>query len=77
MAKKNGKEISFNIFVTVDEKGVLKSLKSDFVMANFKRFYSAVKAAKKIMADWSDEEDDDIDMVILPTENVYVITDDE
>ena len=46
-------------------------------MANFKRFYSAVEAAEKIMTDWSDEEDDNIDMVMLPTENVYVVTDDE
>ena len=47
----------------------LKSLKTAIVMANFKWFYSAVETTKKVMDDWSDEEYDNIEMVILPSEN--------
>ena len=49
----------------VDEKVVLKSLKTEFAIANFQRLHSAVEAAEKMMADWSDKEDDNIDMIIL------------
>ena len=35
-SKRNGKDISLNIFVVVDEKGVLNSLKIDFLIAIFK-----------------------------------------
>ena len=49
----------------VDEKVALKSLKTEFAIANFQRLHSAVEAAEKMMADWSDKEDDNIDMIIL------------
>ena len=49
----------------VDEKVVLKSLKTEFAIANFQRLHSAVEAVEKMMADWSDKEDDNIDMIIL------------
>ena len=35
-------------------------------MAKFKYFFSAVEAAEKVMAEWSDEEEDNIDIVLLP-----------
>ena len=43
-------------------------------MFNFKQLYCAVEVAKKIMADWSDKEDD---IAILPSENVDAVGDDE
>ena len=46
-------------------------------MAKFKYFFSAVEAAEKIMAEWSDEEEDNIDIVLLPPENIDAVTDDE
>ena len=46
-------------------------------MAKFKYFFSAVEAAEKIMAEWSDEEEDNIDIVLLPPENIAAGTDDE
>ena len=33
-------------------------------MAKFKCIFSAVEAAEKIMAAWSDEEEDNIDIVV-------------
>ena len=45
-------------------------------MAKFKYFFSALEAAEKIMAKWSDEEDN-IDTVLLPPENMDAVTDDE
>lgn len=76
-SKTNGKQISVNIFVMLEEKAILQSLKIDFIMANYKRLWSAFEAAKKIMANWSDEEDDITDMVILPQGSVDAVTDDE
>ena len=50
----------------------------DIEMANFKCLFSAVEAAEKIMAEWSDEvEEDNIDIVLLPPENIDAVTDDE
>ena len=46
-------------------------------MAKFKYFFSAVEAAEKIMAEWSDEEEDNIDIVLLPPENIDAVTDEE
>lgn len=46
-------------------------------MVSFKRLYSAIEVAVKVMANWSDREDDIIDMVILPPENVDDPTDDK
>ena len=46
-------------------------------MAKFKYLFSAVEAAEKIMAEWSDEEEDNIDIVLLPPENIDAVTDDE
>ena len=47
----------------------LKSLKTAIVMANFKWFYSAVEATRKVMDDWSDKEYDNIEMDILSSQN--------
>ena len=46
-------------------------------MAEFKYLFSAVEAAEKIMAEWSDEEEDNIDIVLLPQGNIDAGTDDE
>ena len=46
-------------------------------MAEFKYLFSAVEAAEKIMAEWSDEEEDNIDIVLLPPENIDAVTDEE
>ena len=46
-------------------------------MAKFKYFFSAVEAAEKVMAEWSDEEEDNIDIVLLPPENIDAVTNDE
>ena len=46
-------------------------------MAKFKYFFSAVEAAEKIMAEWSDEEEDNIDIVLLPPENIDAVTGEE
>ena len=46
-------------------------------MANFIFFSPAVEAAEKIMAEWSDEEEDNIDIALLPPENIDAVTDDE
>ena len=46
-------------------------------MANFKCLFSAVEATEKIMAEWSDEEEDNIDTVLLPPENIDAVTDEE
>ena len=46
-------------------------------MANFNFFSPAVEAAEKIMAEWSDEEEDNIDIALLPPENIDAVTDDE
>ena len=45
-------------------------------MAKFKYFFSAHEATEKIIAEWSDEEDN-IDTVLLPPENIGAVTDDE
>lgn len=62
--------------MVVDEKVVLQSLKTDFLMASFKRLYYVAEAAEKIMADCIDEEDK-TDVVIIPPENVDGMMDDE
>lgn len=49
---KHVNEISLNTVVAVDEKIVLQSLKTDFLMASFKGLYYVAEAAEKIMADW-------------------------
>ena len=46
-------------------------------MANFNFFSPAVEAAEKIMAEWSDEEEENIDIALLPPENIDAVTDDE
>ena len=46
-------------------------------MVKFKYLFSAVEAAEKIMAEWSDEEEDNIDIVLLPPKNIDTVTDDE
>ena len=46
-------------------------------MANYKRLYSAVKAAEKIMNQWSDDEGNEADVVVLPPEKVDFLTGDE
>ena len=46
-------------------------------MAKFQYLFSAVGAAEKIMTEWSDEEEDNIDIVLLPPENIDAVTDDE
>ena len=62
--------------MVVDEKVVLQSLKTDFLMASFKRLYYVAEAAEKIMADCIDGEDK-TDVVIIPPENVDGMMDDE
>ena len=47
-------------------------------MAKFKYLFSEVEAAEKIMAEWSDEEEENnIETVLLPPENIDAVTDDE
>ena len=46
-------------------------------MAKVKYLFSAVEAAEKIMAEWSAEEEDNIDIVLLPQENIDAVTGDE
>ena len=46
-------------------------------MAKFKRLYSAVEAAEMIMDEWNDEEEENMDIVLLPPENTDNVTDDE
>ena len=47
-------------------------------MVNFKCLFSAVEAAEKIIAEWSDEEEEDnIDIVLLPPGNIDAVTDDD
>ena len=38
--------------------------------------FSAVEAAEKIIAERSDEEEDNIDIILLPPENTDAVTDD-
>ena len=38
---------------------------------------SDVEAAEHIMNEWSDDESNAFDIVILPPDNVYLLTDDE
>ena len=38
---------------------------------------SDVEAAEQIMNEWSDDESNAFDIVILPPDNVYLLTDDE
>ena len=35
-------------------------------IANYKSLYSAEEAAEKIMNGWSDDEDNEVDIVVLP-----------
>ena len=44
---------------------------------SFKTIYSAVEVAEMIMNDWSDDEDNVAELVMLPPDNVDGITDDE
>ena len=44
-------------------------------MAKSKYLFSAVQAAGKVMAEWSDEEEDSIDIALLPPENIDAVTD--
>ena len=47
-------------------------------MTKFKYLFSTVEEAEKIMPERSDdEEEDNIDSVLLPPENIDVVTDDE
>ena len=62
--------------MVVDEKVILQSLKTDFLMASFKRLYYVAEAAEKIMGDCNDEQDN-TDVVIIPPENVDGMMDDE
>ena len=73
---KHVNEISLNTVVAVDENIVLQSLKTDFLMASFKRLYYVAEAAEKIMGDCNDEQDN-TDVVIIPPENVDGMMDDE
>ena len=51
---------------------------SETETANFKFLFSAAEAAEKIMAEWSDDvEEDNIDIALLPPENIDAVTDDE
>ena len=49
----------------------------EITMANFKCLFFAIEAVEKIMAEWSDEEEDNIDTVLLPSESTDAVTDDE
>ena len=44
---------------------------------NLNIFLSAAEAAEKIIAEWSDEEEDNIDIVLLPPKNIDTVTDDQ
>ena len=46
-------------------------------MASYKRLCSAVEAAEKIMSEWSDDEDNNEHIVVLPPEKVDALTDNE
>ena len=46
-------------------------------MPTFKRFISAVEAAEQIMKEWRENENNAVDIVILPPDNVDLLTDDE
>ena len=46
-------------------------------LSEFKYLSSAVQATEKIMAQWSDEEEDKIDIVLVPPVNIDAVTDDE
>ena len=46
-------------------------------MPTFKRLISAVEAAEQIMKEWRDNENNAVDIVILPPDNVDLLTDDE
>ena len=46
-------------------------------MVKFKYLFSEVETAEKIMAEWTDEEEDNIDIVLLPPKNNDAVTDDE
>ena len=37
-------------------------------MTSYKRLYSAVETAEKTMNEWSDEQDNKLDIVVLPPE---------
>ena len=46
-------------------------------MVNYKGLYSAVKAAEKIMNEWSDDEDNEVDIAVLPPGKVDALTDND
>ena len=46
-------------------------------MQTFKRLLCAVKAAEQVMNEWSDDESNAVDIVLLPPDNVDSLTDDE
>ena len=47
-------------------------------MTKFKYLFPAVEAVEKIMGEWSgDEEEDNIDIALLPPENIDAVTDHE
>ena len=46
-------------------------------MPTFKRLICTVEAAEPKMNEWSDDEIDAVDIVILPPENVDLLTGDE
>ena len=46
-------------------------------MVNYKGLYSAVKAAEKIMNEWSDDEDNEVDIAVLPPGKVGALTDND
>ena len=46
-------------------------------MVRLKYLFSAAEAAEKIMTKWSDEEEQNIDIVLLPTKYIDAMTDNE
>ena len=46
-------------------------------MVNCKGLYSAVKAAEKIVNKWSDDEDNEVDIAVLPPGKVDALTDND
>ena len=43
-------------------------------VANYKRLYSVVEAAKKIMNKWSDDADNEVHIFVLPPEKIDTLT---
>ena len=59
--KTNGQETSLKNLMIADEKNVLKILKTELVIVNFKILFSAAETTEKITPDWNNEEDDKVD----------------